>query len=111
MNEGLMLLLSPEGVEALREFGDSLIIPNENITTATEQLMDVYQSVEEHVGPHTTQFKEMLYNIKKYLEISNEGLKILKQALYNQADKIEEYLMNGGDDTGVNPPKRVLKRR
>ena len=96
MGIDLKLFLNKEGVSALRDLGDSIPYTTKNIISSTEKVVQVYQAVSENVGPHTGDFAEMLYSIKRYMDISDESLEIVRAGVYKTADKIEEYLNDNG---------------
>lgn len=107
MSIDLRLFLSWDGVYALRELGDSIPYTTKNIVSSTEKVVQIYQSVSENVGPHAGDFAEMVYSIKKYMEISNESLEIVKQGIHITAQRIADYLTS--TEEGHQPPKKVLK--
>lgn len=89
---GLKLKLDYEGAAALREFASAMPLAISNIETGTEQIMRIYQSVADSVGPHEQDFRQMLLTIKKAQETAKDAVMVLPKMLNDTADKIDAYL-------------------
>ena len=89
---GIEMYMTWEGVAALREFADAMPLAIENIVESTEELVRVYQSVAESVGPHNQDFYNMLLLIKAAQEKSSEAIQALPPMLISTAEKMEVYL-------------------
>lgn len=90
--KGLKLALNAESAAALREFADSMPVAVSNIVQATEDLVQVYQSVADTVGVHDPDFREMMMLIKKAQEDAAEAITVLPPKLIRTAELIDEYI-------------------
>lgn len=88
----MKLALNKESAEALRTFADAMPWAIEELTTSTEKLLDVYQSVEEDVGEHRQDFLEMLNLIKKATIASQDAIQELPEKMRYTADLIDDYV-------------------
>lgn len=89
---GLEIKLDRESVDALRILAKALPQALQNIGESTDKLLNVYETVEEDIGPHTEEFKLMLKNVKKSITTSSEAVLQVPRILERTADKIEDYL-------------------
>ena len=89
---GLKLAMNAASSAALREFADSLPIAVSSIVQATEELVQVYQSVADTVGVHDPDFREMMMLIKKAQEDAAEAISVLPPKLIRTAELIDEYI-------------------
>lgn len=88
----MKLALNTESAIALREFAESMPLAIENIVTATEKVVQVYQSVADTLGIHNQDFYEMLMHIKKAQENAADAIQTLPPMLNTTADKIDAYV-------------------
>ena len=88
----MKLALNTESAIALREFAESMPLAIENIVTATEKVVQVYQSVADTLGVHNQDFYEMLMHIKKAQENAADAIQTLPPMLNTTADKIDAYV-------------------
>lgn len=88
----MKLALNTESATALREFAESMPLAIENIVTATEKVVQVYQSVADTLGVHNQDFYEMLMHIKKAQENAADAIQTLPPILNTTADKIDAYV-------------------
>ena len=104
----LKLLLTHEGAEYLRLWADAMPNAINNIHESTKQLMRIYHSVSERVGPHSESFHQMLLCVKSAQENCNGALGVLQAKLYATADKIDDFPAFVENDDSDQSPK-VLK--
>lgn len=88
----MKLALNTQSAIALREFAESMPLAIENIVTATEKVVQVYQSVADTLGVHNQDFYEMLMHIKKAQENAADAIQTLPPMLNTTADKIDAYV-------------------
>lgn len=88
----MKLALNIESAIALYEFAESMPLAIENIVTATEKVVQIYQSVADTLGVHNQDFYEMLMHIKKAQENAADAIQTLPPMLNTTADKIEAYV-------------------
>lgn len=88
----MKLALNTQSAIALREFAESMPLAIENIVTATEKVVQVYQSVADTLGVHNQDFYEMLMHIKKAQENAADAIQTLPPMLNSTADKIDAYV-------------------
>jgi hypothetical protein len=89
---GLEIKLDYESVDALRVLAKALPQAVQNIGNSTDKIMKVYETVEEEIGPHSEEFKNILNNVKKSIVVSSEAVLKVPVVLERTADKIEDYL-------------------
>lgn len=112
---GFKLSLTPESVEALRNWADSIPFAIQNIKEETEKLLSNCNS-QDGLGVHRTEFVQMLLSIKKVEANLLESAELLPKMLNNTADKIEQYIYNipdyagGGNNGDSGVTQRVRKR-
>lgn len=96
---GMELFMCPAGVEALRTFASKINATTNNMGNDILNLLNIYESLKEDVGPHAGQFKEMLEAMSGILGDSRETLEILASRINATAQGIENYLNSqaGGD--------------
>ena len=88
----MKLALNTQSAIALREFAESMPLAIENIVSATEKVVQVYQSVADTLGVHNQDFYEMLMHIKKAQENAADAIQTLPPMLNSTADKIDAYV-------------------
>lgn len=88
----MKLAINKSSVVALREYADQISQTYIKLDEDILRLLGIYNSVFEKVGPHNEMFEEMLFQIKKAEEISNESIEKLSDMLRYTADKIEAYI-------------------
>lgn len=86
------LALNYESAEALREFAAAMPLAIENIVSATERVVQVYQSLADSLGVHNQDFYEMLMYIKKAQENAADAIQALPPMLNKTADDIIDYV-------------------
>lgn len=77
----MKLALNTESATALREFAEAMPLAIDNIAESTEEVVQVYQSVAEDVGPHNQDFYNMIMLIKKAQEMAAEAVQALPPML------------------------------
>lgn len=89
---GIKIKIDSAGAQALREFAEAMPVAMSNIEERTNNIIQVYQSVAESVGPHEQDFADMLQTIKKAQEKARDAILELPTMLRNTADKIDDYV-------------------
>ena len=89
--EDIILTLTNEGADTLREFASSMKLAIENIVEETNKLIEVYNSLED-LGAHEDDFAELLENIKRVQEEARDALDVLPRKMEATADKIDAYV-------------------
>lgn len=88
----MKIALDRDSAQALRQLADTLPKAVSDITEATVQLMTVWQSCSDSVGPHAESFQSMLEHIRKAQLQASETLQTLPAGMRTAADRIEQYL-------------------
>ncbi len=89
---GLKLSLNNEGAQALREFADVLPQTMNNIKEDTEELMQYFESVEDQLGVHAEDFRDILSMVNDALKKGEEAITELAPRMKATADKIDDYV-------------------
>ena len=77
----MKLASNTESATALRELAEAMPLAIDNIAESTEEVVQVYQSVAEDVGPHNQDFYNMIMLIKKAQEMAAEAVQALPPML------------------------------
>lgn len=88
----MKLTLTPEGAEALRQFAGAIPLTIENIVGETNKLLNVYNSVSEHLGEHNQDFCDLLTHIKKAQQAASDAILELPPKMEDAAAKIDAYV-------------------
>ena len=88
----MKLSLNAQSANALREFAGAMPVAVSNIVTATEKLIQVYQSTADSLGVHQNDFYQMLMHIKKAQENAADAIESLPPMLKATAAKIDAYV-------------------
>ncbi|MFR8038669.1 MAG: hypothetical protein ACLU5E_01685 [Anaerovoracaceae bacterium] len=109
---GFKLELTPEGVNALRTWADSIPFVLTNIEESTQKLLNTVNS-QDALGVHVESFREMFLLIERLKNDLNDAAEELPIMLNNTADRIECYIYNmnyEGQETGTSGWQKVRKR-
>ncbi len=91
---GHKITMTPEGVEALRQWSDVFVLTIENIISDTEKLIQDLNRVDRVLGVHENLFKQMILHVQKAVVISLEAVEVLPEMMRVTADKMEAYIYN-----------------
>ena len=91
----MKMSISNESVAVLREFADKIPAVVENIIEDTKRLIEVYNNVEDEVGPHREDFLQLFHSINRSQKASGDAIKELSYILRCTADKMESYINYG----------------
>lgn len=83
---------SKKGAQALRDFAQAMPVAVENIECSTRELLRMYDSVQDRVGPHNDRFQELLMRVKTMTEEINDAITILPCELEKVATMIDELV-------------------
>ena len=103
----MKLELNEESAYLLYGLADRLPSIFEQIMEDTEQLINIYRSVNGDLGVHTRNFEAMLLQIKKATLLASEPLSYLPNDLRKTADKIMDYI--NSDSLSDTSPKEKPK--
>ena len=109
---GFKLELTPEGVNALRTWADSIPFVLINIEESTQKLLNTVNSQDE-LGIHAGAFRKMFLLIERSKNDLNDAAEELPIMLNNTADRIECYIYNmnyEGQETESSGWQNVKKR-
>lgn len=88
----IQLSLNQESADALREFARSIPLAVNEIVDATERLTATYDQLQEGLGEHAEDFKDLIQKICKMQETAKDAIDTLPARLNTAACKIEDYL-------------------
>ena len=111
-NMGFKLALTPESVEALRTWADSIPFVLTNIDESTNKLLATVNS-QEKLGTHATDFREMFLLIERLKNDLYDVADEIPVMLNNTADRIECYIYSMNYDvqgTGTSAWQKARKR-
>jgi hypothetical protein len=91
----MRLSISAESVTALREFANVMPTVLSNMADSTTNLLNVFKSVAESIGPHEQEFFELFNTVSKAQEAASEAISELPYMLNCTADKMESYIGHG----------------
>lgn len=97
----MKLSISTDSVNVLNEFAEKIPTVLENIYNDTQNLLNQYYNLADTVGPHNTQFEEMLQIVRNSQDNSSLAIKELSYMLKATADKMESYIQHGSGATTV----------
>lgn len=107
----MKLSINEQSVSALRDYAEKIPRICYNLEEDIQRLLNIYNNVSEDVGPHNDLFEEMLLNIKRAEEISNESINELAYMLKCTADKMESYINHGASYGTVTLGNTDIKQR
>lgn len=94
----LELLLSEEGVGALRDFSYVCPIIMRRLSDSTDELLRVFENCQGHIGPHEAAFEELLQEIKIAIISAGDSIEDLRMLLCRVADEIENFIRGESSD-------------
>ena len=89
---GLKLSLNTEGAQALREFAQALPDAIEKIKEDTDSLMAFFNGIEDELGVHANDFKDILEMVNSALKKGEQAVMELPPRMKATADKIDSYV-------------------
>lgn len=92
--------MSKKGAQALRDFAEAMPLAINNIVEETQNLIAVYKSVSDQVGPHEQDFDTMIKLITKAQNDAVDAVNALPPRLRYTADKIDEFIATHPEAVG-----------
>lgn len=88
----MKLDLTVEGARALREFSEVLPSVLEELASDTEELINVYSTVSESIGPHEESFNAMLRSVANAQKVADEAVQVMPAKMTALAEAIEDFV-------------------
>ncbi len=88
----MILTLTHEGADSLREFANKLPIATQNIEIATRKLNNIFKSLYDELGVHREDFEELFSTVESLQKIAINAISILIPRMNRTAEKIDEYV-------------------
>lgn len=92
----LRLKLDQESIDAIRELAAAMPMLKENIEMSTSYLIQLYNSLENEVGPHRNELQELMLHIQSAAQQVEETLEVLPPMLEKVAEQVEGYIAYAG---------------
>ena len=80
------------GADRLTKAAKNMPIAMDNIVTETDNLLNVYNAVSEHIGEYNQDFSDLLMHIKKAQQTASYAILELLPKIKEFATKLEAYI-------------------
>lgn len=96
----MKISLNEKSAQALRDFAEAMPFAINNIVEETQNLIAVYKSVSDQVGPHEQDFDTMMKLITKAQNDAADAVNALPPKLRYTADKIDAFIASHPEAVG-----------
>ena len=94
MNNNVHIDISAEGAAACREFAGAMKFAVGNINEASKNLILVFSSAYDDLGPHKDSFNELVMSLERLEKKTTEAIAQLVPGLNETAARIEHHISN-----------------
>lgn len=105
----MKLSLNKKSVDALRSFAETIPKVLDSLEESTEQLVTLFHTLSNDIGPHSNSFEEMLLHIRYSKEISSDSIEELSYMLKSTADRMESFINHGASYGAINQSPRDIR--